>query len=309
MTRIPAGRLAPAPLLVVAAAILWGTTGTAQALGPPGAAPSAVGAVRILVGGAALLAVAAARGGLAAGRPWPPLATGAAAVSMAAYQPLFFTAVRSTGVAVGTVVAIGSAPILAGLLAYLVRGERPGRRWGVATTLAVGGAGVLLLGPGGGRADPHGVLLALGAGLCYAVYATAGKQLLDRRPPTAVMAMAFGIGALLLLPVLAVSDLAPLLTGPGLLMALHLGLVATAAAYVLFARGLVGVPVATAATLSLAEPLTAGLLGILLLREPLTPSSGLGMLLVMAGLALLTLGTRRRRADHTEGRPDRMGGP
>lgn len=37
-----------------------------------------------------------------------------AAVCMACYQPLFFTAVKETGIAVGTVIAIGSAPIIAG---------------------------------------------------------------------------------------------------------------------------------------------------------------------------------------------------
>lgn len=39
-----------------------------------------------------------------------------AAVCMACYQPLFFTAVKETGIAVGTVIAIGSAPIIAGAL-------------------------------------------------------------------------------------------------------------------------------------------------------------------------------------------------
>ena len=43
-------------LLVLAAAVLWGTTGTALAFAPPGAVPVAVGAVRIAVGGLALLA-------------------------------------------------------------------------------------------------------------------------------------------------------------------------------------------------------------------------------------------------------------
>jgi DME family drug/metabolite transporter len=48
---------------------------------------------------------------------------------------------------------------------------------------------------------------------------------------------------------------------------LHLGLVATATAYVLFARGLKVVTVATAVTLSLVEPMTAGVLGIVVLGE------------------------------------------
>ena len=40
-----------AVLMVLLAAMLWGTTGTAQALAPPGATPLAVGTVRLTFGG------------------------------------------------------------------------------------------------------------------------------------------------------------------------------------------------------------------------------------------------------------------
>jgi DME family drug/metabolite transporter len=111
--------------LVLAAAVLWGTTGTARALAPPGTSPLSVGAVRILIGGAALLAAAHLRGGLGSGRRWPRVPVMAGTGAVAGYQLAFFSAVARTGVAVGTMVAIGSAPVLAGLLAWLVRGERP----------------------------------------------------------------------------------------------------------------------------------------------------------------------------------------
>jgi drug/metabolite transporter (DMT)-like permease len=44
--------------LVLLAAVLFGTTGTAQALGPDGTSPLTVGASRIAIGGAALVAIA-----------------------------------------------------------------------------------------------------------------------------------------------------------------------------------------------------------------------------------------------------------
>jgi len=59
-------------------------------------------------------------------------------------------------------------------------------------------------------------------------------------------------------------------------------------AYTLFARGLFLVPVATAASLTLGEPLTAGLLGVLFLNEPLSIVGGFGILLIFAGLVILT---------------------
>ena len=278
--------------LVLAAAVLWGTTGTAQAFAPSGASPLVVGAVRLAVGGVALLAVAAARGVLRGGGRWPAVATAVAAGSMAGYQLCFFAAVARTGVAVGTVIAIGSAPVLAGALGFLVRGERPGRRWMVATALAVLGCILLFTASGSVSVDAIGGLLALGAGVAYATYAVSSKGLLEERPPDAVMAVVFCLGAALLSPLLFTSDLTWLAQPRGLAVALHLGLIATAASYVLFARGLKTVPVATAVTLSLAEPLTAGTLGVVLLRERLSTSATLGMVLLFSGLALLSLGEK-----------------
>ncbi len=76
------------------------------------------------------------------------------------------------------------------------------------------------------------------------------------------------------------SDLRWAIETDGLLVVLHLGLVATAMAYLLFARGLRTVPAVHAVTLSLAEPLTAATLGILVLKEHPTMTSASGMGLV-----------------------------
>jgi DME family drug/metabolite transporter len=283
--------------LVLGAAILWGTTGTAQALAPQGAQPAVVGAVRLAIGGAALLALARARGGFYSGTRWPLVATTLASGSMAAYQLFFFAGVALTGVAVGTVVTIGSSPVLAGTLALLARGERPSTRWAPATLLAVVGCSLLLTSGGSTAIDVGGILLALSAGLSYAVYAVSSKALLERKRPDAAMAAVFCLGALLLSPLLVTGDLNWLVQPQGMAAALHLGLIATAAAYVLFARGLSVTPVATAVTLSLAEPLTAAFLGIVLLGERLTLVPMLGIGLLLSGLALLALGPQPGRAD------------
>ncbi len=275
-------------LFVLAAAVLWGTTGTAQALAPDGAEPASVGGVRILIGGAALLALALVQGGL--GRPgrWVRFATVLAAAGVAAYQVCFFSGVARTGVALGTIVTIGSAPAFTGLLGRLLRRERPEPGWGMATALAVAGAALLVLPGQEVGVDPLGVLLNLGAGAAYAAFAVASKALMDAgRPAAAVMGLAFGGGALLLLPVVAMSNLSWLAQPRGLAVAFHLGLVATALAYVLFGRGLQETPVTTAATLSLAEPLTAASLGLLLLGERVTALGLAGAGLLFAGLVLL----------------------
>jgi DME family drug/metabolite transporter len=275
------------PLFIVLAAVLWGTTGTAQAFAPAGATPASVGAVRLGIGGLGLLALAWAQGVLPQRKTWYQGDTLLAALSVAAYQPLFFSGVSRTGVALGTIVGIGSAPVMAGVAGFLLRGERPKGRWGVATLLAVAGCTLLLASGSTIDIDPGGVGLALGAGAAYALYTTYSKNLLERHPPDAVMAMIFSLGALGLLPLLFLGDLGWLGQLQGLAIALHLGLLATTLSYILFARGLRMVPVASAVTLSLAEPLTAGALGLVLLRERLALPAWLGIGLLLAGLALL----------------------
>jgi DME family drug/metabolite transporter len=282
--------------------MLWGTTGTARALGPDDASPVAVGALRLVCGGALLVAVAWRMGWL---RPadlrqfrsrWPVAATLVAAGAMAAYQPLFFAGVARTGVAVGTVVGIGASPVFAGVLGVTVRGERPGPAWVVATALATAGT-VLLLGPASDvDVDPVGIALALGAGASYAVYVLASKLALDRQPPEAVVPVTFGLAALALVPVAAVAGVGEMATWRGVAVVAHLAIATVAVAYVLFGRGLAGVDVATTGTLTLAEPATAAVLGVAVVGERLQASSLAGVGLIGAGL--LVLATARGAGAH-----------
>jgi drug/metabolite transporter, DME family len=285
---------ARAEVLVLLSAVLFGTTGTAQALGPDGASSLSVGAGRIAIGGAALGALALVAGALRDGIRWAPGPVLAGAVGVAAYQLCFFAAVDATGVAVGTIVAIGSGPAFTGLLGLVLRGERPSRRWALATTLAVVGAGLLVLAGGGGDVDPAGVALGLGAGVSYALYTVTSKSMLEAgHRPEGVMAVAFGLGGGLLAPILALSDSAWLAAPEGAALALYLGLVPTALAYVLFAKGLEKLPAPSVATLTLAEPLTAATLGVIILGERPGLVAVLGALLVLSGLLVLAERTRK----------------
>jgi DME family drug/metabolite transporter len=123
-----------ARVYVLLASLCFGTTGTAQALGPDGLSPAGVGAGRILVGGGLLLLVALLTKNRLSTLPRMPLLLGAAAV--ATYQLSFFAAVHDTGVAVGTIVALGSAPALAGGIEWLVERRAPSRPWAAATAQA-----------------------------------------------------------------------------------------------------------------------------------------------------------------------------
>ena len=282
-----------ARIQILLAAVLFGTTGTAQAVGPD-LDPLVVGAARIVVGGALLGLVAVvltATGRLRLHTGGGPRLVLLAGACVAVYQATFFVAVADTGVAVGTVVAIGSGPAFAGLFACTLVGEPLTRRWAAATGLACAGVVLLVLGGGaGGSVSAPGVGLALVSGAGYAGYAVASKRMLDGGgAPEAVMASVFGMGAVLMLPLLAIVPAGGLVTPAGLTFALYLGAVPTALAYVLFARGLERTGASETATLTLAEPLTAAALGVIALGERPGLAAAAGAALVMGGLAVLAL--------------------
>jgi DME family drug/metabolite transporter len=288
---------------VLIAAILFGTTGTAQALGPDGSTPMTVGASRILVGGSILAALALASGGFK-GR-WPIGQVLLAGVGVAVYQLAFFQAVADTGVAVGAIVAIGSGPVFAGILERVLDGAWPGRTWLIATALATSGVAVLSIASASDASlSATGIGLALVSGLGYATYTIVAKRLLRLgHTPVAVMGASFGLGAVLLLPVLLLGDTAWLHTPDGLALALYLGIVPTALAYSLFARGLRSLDASEVTTLVLAEPLTATVLGVVVLDERVGAGGLVGAVLILAGLAVLALPRPRLRDATAETAP------
>jgi DME family drug/metabolite transporter len=104
------------------------------------------------------------------------------------------------------------------------------------------------------------------------------------------MAGVFVLAAVLALPVLAAQPLGWLVTTGGVALAIHLGLVTLAVGYTLYGWGLERLPVPTVVTLTLAEPLTASLLGVAVLGERLGTTGWIGVALISAGLTLAARG-------------------
>nr|WP_308117002.1 DMT family transporter [Streptomyces guryensis] len=201
----------PAPILI--SAVLWGTSGTAGSLAPTGAPAAAIGCAGPTVGGILLFLTSRGAASLPAActraERWL-LVLGAPAV--AGYPVAFYPAVARTGVAVATVIALGSAPVFAGLLSWITGVARPTARWTSATAAAV--LGCTLLVPGReitGRAAPTdltGVVLAVCAGLSYAAYSLICGRLISRgHPSDAVMGVLFGTAGVLVLPLLLSVDI------------------------------------------------------------------------------------------------------
>ncbi|MFD1828264.1 DMT family transporter [Streptomyces desertarenae] len=295
----PAGALS-GPLPILVAAVLWGTTGTASSLAPAGASAAAIGAAGMALGG--LLLFLTSRGA----RSLPARCTGAerrllvlGALATAGYPLTFYPAVARTGVAVATVIALGSAPVFTGLLAWAFGRTRPTARWTLATLAAVLGCVLLVLGPqfagDAGRVDTLGVLLAALAGLSYAVYSLIGGRLIVRGHASgAVMGTMFGAAGLLVLPVLLSADTHWLTTARGAAVAVHLAFFTTFLAYRLFGHGLRHTTASAATTLTLAEPAVAAALGVAVLGERLPAVAWCGMAVLALGLAVLTAPAGRR---------------
>ena len=208
------------------------------------------------------------------------------AVTAATYQLCFFAGVSLAGVALGTLVAVGSGPVFAGLLGWAFLGHRPSSGWLAATAACVTGLTLLALPDLGGGSAP-GLVLALGAGLCSAGYNVAAKIQLDRGASALeVPAGSFALGGLLLLPLLLTQPLGWLAEPGGVALVLYLGLATMAVANVLHARGIRGLTPGPVTTLMLSDPVVATILGVVVLGETLAPVSVAGMLLVLAGLLL-----------------------
>jgi drug/metabolite transporter, DME family len=302
---------------VLLAAVLWGTTGTVAHFAPEGSSALAIGLATFAIGGAVLAALSLRRVlavlGTRAHRGW--LLAGAVGVVL--YPAAYYPSMTLAGVAVGNVVALGSAPIFAALLEWAVDRRRPDARWAVATGVAVVGIVLLTLGGHGGAAAgadassaPVGVALALVAGFGYALYSFAGGRLIGRgAPATGAMGALFLVGGAICLAWLAViglgagglgigglhsgdpdsGGLGPLLSPAGILTIGYLGLVPMALAYLLFGYALRVLPSSSATTIALAEPVVATLLAVLVVGERPSAIGWIGLAVIAVGIALLAL--------------------
>ena len=272
---------------VIAAGICFGTTGTTQALGPDSISSLSIGSARLILG--ALLLFMYIKLTRTISVPVTKLAMWLSAIGILTYQLTFFSAVKQTGVAIGTVTALGSVPALTGLLDYLIYKERPSKRWFVATVITT--AGIIILGTANGVADFDlgGFILAIIAGGSFGLLAVSSKRaLVQGADSTYVMYKVFSLAALLSLPILLLTDFKWLATIDGAAMIIWLALVPTALAYILYAKGLKGVKPGVASTLILAEPATATILAAVVLNEAITLQGWLGIAVVATGLAYLS---------------------
>ena len=272
---------------ILLACVLWGTTGTAASF-TQAVSPLATGAFAMGVGGLLQALIASKIIAYQRRQLWQfRSALLCSALALAVYPLAFYTSMQLAGVAVGTVVSIASAPFFTVLIERLFgKGLSISRRWW--QSFATGALGIALL--AGAKTPMHaqsgsdylfGIALGLVAGLAYAIYSWVAKAMIVQGVKSqAAVGAIFALGALLLLPSLA-------LTGENLFanplnssIALYMAVFPMCAGYLLFGYGLRHVEVHNANLLTLFEPVVASLLAVWIVGETISLLGWLGIALI-----------------------------
>lgn len=228
------------------------------------------------------------------------------ALAVAAYPPAFYTSMHLAGVAAGTVVSIGSAPLASALIERVVDGRRLTRRWTAGAALGLSGTALLCVAEAaGGHAGPGGNstgATALGVGAGAGGRPHLRPVLLGGPPPDRRRCLCRrGRGHRLrpgrtAAPAGADGHRGPLLdSSSDAALGAYTALVPMFTGYVLFGWGLAHVPASTATTLSLLEPAVAAVLAVVVVGERLPLPGWAGLAAVVACLAVLTTPPRPAR--------------
>lgn len=297
-------------LCVIAASVLWGTTGTASAF-IPDVSPLAVGAFSMGVGG--VLLVLNAKNDLLSDRQKllsKPSLLFIGSLCVAIYPLAFYSSMRLAGVAIGTVISIASAPFFTVVMERLISNKRVTSRWVVSFIFGVVGVILLTLGKTqyldiNAQATNRilGILLGLVAGLTYATYSWTARQMIENGVNSkSAMASMFGLSAILLLPSLLLTGGNLFLDAKHISVALYLAIAPMFFGYLLFGQALREIEASKATLITLLEPIVATILAIIIIGETFSPIGWLGMSLMIICLLLQVIktpkltGYRGRRA-------------
>ncbi|AEV87515.1 transporter [Actinoplanes sp. SE50] len=287
--------------------LLWGTAGVVVQVvaGRTGLGAVAIGFYRLLFAAATMLLVGGrARRQIGVALRSAPGTVVLAGVGLAAYQALYFLAVRLSGVSIATVVSLGLAPVLLSVWETIRTRRRPENAQAGASVAAVIGL-LLISGTTGstGSSTGLGLLAAIASGTVYAASTALSRHTTQGVPPLVLTTLSCAIGAVALAPVAIVQGLTftPGVT-PIVLLA-YLGAITTALAYACFYTGLRHTTGSVAVVVTLLEPLTAAGLAVVLIGEPLALPTIVGGLLMLGAVTGLYLGAGRRTTPAASRRP------
>ena len=283
-----------AVLCVIAASVLWGTTGAASAF-IPDVSPLAVGAFSMGIGG--VLLVLNAKKNLLSDRQKllsKPSILFIGSLCVAIYPLVFYSSMRLAGVAIGTVISIASAPFFTVIMERLISNKKITNRWMISFVFGVVGVILLTLGKTqyldiNVQANNQilGVLLGLVAGLTYATYSWSARQMIENGVNSkSAMASMFGLSAILLLPSLLLTGENLFLDAKHISVALYMAIAPMFFGYLLFGQALRVIEASKATLITLLEPIVATILAVIIIGETFSPLGWLGMSLMIICLLL-----------------------
>lgn len=272
-------------LAIVIASLLWGTTGTAASF-TPDVSPLATGAFSMGVGG--LLLVISSWKDLESDKLLlfkSPKVLITGSLSVAVYPLAFYTSMKLSGVAIGTVVSIASAPFFAIVLERLIDKKPISMKWMVSFLFGVIGIVLLIIGKqpesthsAQSHTETLGLVLGLVAGFTYATYAWAARQMIERGVSSkSSMASMFGFAALLLLPSLLITGEQIFATSTNFFVAVYMAAIPIFFGYLCFSYGLRYIDAGEATLLTLLEPAIAALFAVIIVGEKFLAIGWLGM--------------------------------
>ncbi|MBO7913410.1 EamA family transporter [Vibrio sp. G41H] len=288
-------------LAILFASILWGTTGTAASFAP-NLSPLAIGAFSMGVGGLMQAGLAYRKVLFAFDKLLQnkKLLT-ASALALAVYPLAFYSSMKLSGVAIGTVVSIATAPFFSALLECLIsKNNNINKRWLTSFAIGVVGIGLLVFSESSATNESGddlkllGIALGLLAGLCYAIYSWATKALIDKDIESqAAMGSIFGLGAMLLLPTLWFTGENLFSSQINVLVISYLTLIPQCLGYIAFSFGLRHVTASSANLLTLFEPVVAAVLAVCVVGELIPFIGWLGMFLIVLCLFIQSKPAKR----------------
>lgn len=276
---------------------LAGTAGTVAAIYAINTPSPVIGFVRLFIGAITLLILAPFLGGKLSQLPRLITRPGVwiMAASSASYQVFFFASVDRAGVATAALITVGCIPVSAGIVGWIFLRERPSKIWYISTAIAISGLVIASLGELQTN-DATGLIFAVIAGSGIGAYINAAKiEVRAGGHSTQLPGMAFLLGSFGLFFVVRSDLLQVEWTTQTILLAVYLGAVTMGIANGIQMLGLRGISPGVASTMMLADPVTAAVLGVVVLGEAVTLTGTVGLILVVIGLAMQSFSTEESK--------------
>ena len=282
-------------LLIMAAGFLWGTAGIVVKViySDTTVGPISLALYRLIFAIPLLTLFAILKGyKFSLTRREVALFAGFGFCSLTVFETLYFTSFAYTTVQHATAL-LYTAPAFVALFSWLLLGEHLTRTKLVAVGLSILGA-FLIVGyvrgvPLFATRTQIGDWLAIGSGLAYSSWYIFGKILGKGREPAVTSVIAMCFGAIFLLPLTIITGSMRLPNGLlawGLVA--EIGIVPTAAAYLLYFGGLRFIDATKASIFAIMEPLSASLLAFLFLQEIPSYDSFVGFMLIISSILLIS---------------------